>query len=110
VIAERGQVQVSMNLLDTATTPMWRVWDEVAELALEEGVRPVGSELIGLAPLVAFLDVADHAGAGHDLTIDERFAAAAAYLRLRDAVPQMALELRLAAAQATRPGMPGSPA
>ncbi len=99
-IAERGRAQVSMNLLDTSVTPMWRVWDEVRELALEEGVRPAESELIGLAPLAAFTDVADRAGAPADLPVEARFAAAAEYLRLRDADPSMALELRLAAVRA----------
>jgi glutamate formiminotransferase len=101
MIADRGRSQVSMNLLDTTTTPMWRVWDEVAELALEEGVRPMESELVGLAPLSAFLDTADHAGAPVDRPVEERFAAAAAYLRLMDADPAMALELRLAAARSS---------
>ena len=100
-VAERARVQVSMNLLDTARTPMWLVWDEVAELAREEGIEPAASELIGLAPLSAFLAVADHAGAPADGPVDEsRSAAAARYLRLLDADPLMALELRLAAARA----------
>jgi glutamate formiminotransferase / 5-formyltetrahydrofolate cyclo-ligase len=99
-IAERGRSQVSMNLLDTTITPMWRVWDEVAELAAVEGVQPAESELIGLAPLAAFTAVADHAGASPGLPVERRFAAAAEYLRLRDADPAMALELRLAAATA----------
>lgn len=98
-IADRGRAQVSMNLLDTTTTPMWRVWEEVADLALEEGVRPAASELIGLAPLAAFLDVATHAGADPEAPVEARFAAAAAFLQLMDADPSMALELRLAAAR-----------
>ena len=108
LIAERGRSQVSMNLLDTSITPMWRVWDEVAELAAVEGVRTAESELIGLAPLAAFTGVADHAGASPTLPVEQRFAAAAEYLRLRDADPAMALELRLATARAAsgrgRPG------
>ncbi len=103
LIAERGRSQVSMNLLDTSITPMWRVWDEVAELAAVEGVRLAESELIGLAPLAAFTGVADHAGASADLPVEERFAVAASYLRLRDADPAMALELRLAAVSAGVP-------
>lgn len=109
MISERGRAQVSMNLLDTTATPMWRVWDEVAELALEEGVRPVESELIGLAPLAAFMDVADHAGAPAGGTVTDRFAAAASYLRLMHADPLMALELRLDAARAARLGPAGGP-
>jgi glutamate formiminotransferase len=97
MIDELGTAQVSMNLLDFATTPMWRVWEEVAALAREEGVAIRESELIGLAPLAAFDDVAAHAGVAASAPVDRRFATAAEYLRLRDARPEMALELRLAA-------------
>ena len=66
---ERGhpaRAQVSMNLLDFRTTPMWRAWQVVGELAAEDGVELAESELIGLAPLAAFTDVADHADAPAD--------------------------------------------
>ena len=98
-IEELDAAQVSMNLLDFDTTPMWRVWDEVARLAEEEGVAPRESELIGLAPQAAFDAVAAHAGAGSAVDAEARFAAASAYLRLRDADPLMVLEQRLAAAR-----------
>ena len=61
---ERGapvRAQVSMNLLDTTVTPIWQAWEAVRELAGEDGIRVAESELIGLAPLAALLDVADHA-------------------------------------------------
>lgn len=101
---ERGhplRAQVSMNLLDFSVTPLWLVWDSVRELAAEDGVEPAESELIGLAPLAAFLAVADHAGAASDEPVEDRLAAAARYLRLRDFSPSQALELRLEAARAT---------
>jgi glutamate formiminotransferase len=44
-------VQVSMNLLDTATTPLVTVYDAVRKLAAEAGVEVVESELVGLLPL-----------------------------------------------------------
>jgi glutamate formiminotransferase len=100
---ERGhplRAQVSMNLLDFAVTPLWLVWDTVRDLAAEDGVDLAESELIGLAPLAAFLAVADHAGSPSDDPVDLRLAAAAAYLRLRDFSPSQALELRLEAARA----------
>jgi glutamate formiminotransferase len=100
MIEELGCAQVSMNLLDFATTPVWRVWDEVSAVAAEDGVGLRESELIGLAPLGAFMDVATHAGAPADAPVEDRFAAAAEAIRLRDADPMMALELRLAAALA----------
>jgi glutamate formiminotransferase len=95
-----GIAQVSMNLLDVETTPLWRVWDEVREIAAEDGVLLRESELIGLAPLAAFDGVAAHVGVDMDLPAETRFAVAADYLRLRDARPSMALELRLAATEA----------
>jgi glutamate formiminotransferase len=101
---ERGhpvRAQVSMNLLDFAVTPLWRVWEVVGELAAEDGVALAESELIGLAPLAALLDVADHAGAPRDASVEMRLGAAAAAIRLRDFSPLMALELRLAAARET---------
>jgi glutamate formiminotransferase len=100
MLEEPLAAQVSMNLLDFATTPMWRVWDAVESLAREAGVGLRESELIGLAPLAAFDAVANHAGVPAAASVEERFAAAASYLRLRDARPEMALELRLARAQA----------
>jgi glutamate formiminotransferase / 5-formyltetrahydrofolate cyclo-ligase len=106
MLEDLGCAQVSMNLLDFATTPMWRVWDEVRAIAAEDGVGLRESELIGLAPVAAFLDVAAHAGDDPDDPIERRFAAAADYLRLRDADPSMALELRLAAARSAAGGQP----
>ena len=98
---ERGhplRAQVSMNLLDFAVTPLWLVWDAVRDLAAEDGVRPAESELIGLAPQASFEAVADHAGATGG-AVDDRLAAAADYLQLRDYSPMQILELRLAAAR-----------
>jgi glutamate formiminotransferase len=100
MIDELDAAQVSMNLLDFETTPMWRVYDEVARLASEAGVGIRESELIGLAPQAAFDGVAEHAGVPLRADAGARFAAAAGYLRLRDADPMMVLEQRLAAADA----------
>ena len=98
-IEELGRAQVSMNLLDFAVTPMSLVWDTVRELAAEDGVELAESELIGLAPLAALLGVADRAGAAASDPVEERLAAAAGYLKLRDFSPLQALELRLEAAR-----------
>ena len=99
-IEELGRAQVSMNVLDFAATPLWLVWDTVRDIAAEDGVAPAESELIGLAPLAAFLAVADRADAPPDDPVEQRLEAAAAYLRLRDFSPMQALELRLDAARA----------
>jgi glutamate formiminotransferase / 5-formyltetrahydrofolate cyclo-ligase len=108
MIEELDSAQVSMNLLDFATTPMWRVYDEVGRLAAEEGVAIRESELIGLAPQAAFDGVASHAGVPVAADPEARFAAAAAYLKLRDAHPLMVLERRLDAARASSPRVPGA--
>jgi glutamate formiminotransferase len=106
---ERGdplpsRAQVSMNVLDFRVTPLWRVWETVRAEAAEDGVELYESELIGLAPLAAFTGVADHAGADPAAPIEDRLAAAAAFLRLRDFSPLQALELRLDAARSAAGG------
>jgi glutamate formiminotransferase len=98
-IEELGRAQVSMNLLDFHTTPLWLVWESVRAAAAEDGIRLAESELIGLAPLASLLEVADHAGIQAHLPIEERLAGAAAFLKLRDFSPLQALELRLEAAR-----------
>ena len=50
VLASTGRAQVSMNLIDIAATPLWRVVEEVERLAAERGVTVAGSELVGLMP------------------------------------------------------------
>jgi glutamate formiminotransferase len=98
-IDELQRAQVSMNILDFRVTPLWRVWEAVRAEAAEEGIELYESELIGLAPLAAFLDIADHVGTPPDASVEKRLAAAATFLRLRDFSPLQALELRLDAAQ-----------
>jgi glutamate formiminotransferase len=92
---ELGCVQVSMNLLDIARTPMWQVFERVHEIATAAGVAIRDSELIGLAPLRAFLDTADHARIDAGRSTEDRVLAAAQWLRIRGAASDMALELRL---------------
>jgi glutamate formiminotransferase len=105
---ERGdplpsRAQVSMNILDFGVTPLWRVWETVRAEAAQDGVDLHESELIGLAPIAAFLAVADHVDVPVDGSVEDRLAAAAAFLKLRDFSPLQALELRLAAAQSGAP-------
>ncbi len=102
--------QVSMNLLDHSVTPLWVVWETVAELARADGVEPRESELIGLCPLAALLEVADHAEVDPAAGDTERITRAAEWLRIRDFEPTMALELRLAAAEASERAAGGSTA
>jgi glutamate formiminotransferase / 5-formyltetrahydrofolate cyclo-ligase len=116
LLARERHAQVSMNILDPLTTPLWRVWEEVGRLAASAGVRVVDSELVGLVPARALDAVADHlgtpgpgplGGAGTAGPVDERrWADAAAWLRLRDFSAARVLEARLAQvlARSTLPG------
>jgi len=58
-IKERGIVQVSMNLLNYEVTSMFKVFDAIKEEAEKHGVEVIGSEVIGLVPMNALIDVAD---------------------------------------------------
>ncbi len=77
VTSASGLAQVSINLLDVTRTPMARVFDLVRAEADRFGVAVAESEIVGLVPLDALLDVAR------------------AYLRLRDFDRTQVLEVRL---------------
>jgi glutamate formiminotransferase len=91
--------QVSMNLLDFTDTPFGRVGDAGRAAALERGVALRESELIGLAPMRALTDVADHIGVEPSIDDEQRITRAAEWLAIRDFDPSMALEIRLAQAE-----------
>jgi glutamate formiminotransferase len=78
------------------------VWEAVRDAASERGVALRESELIGLAPIRALTDVADHIEVDRSSSDVERITAAAEWLRIRDFDPSMALELRLAEAERAR--------
>lgn len=59
-LKDRGIVQVSMNLTNYLETPIKVVYDKIQELAGEKGVEIIESEIIGLIPNDALLDVAQH--------------------------------------------------
>jgi glutamate formiminotransferase len=59
-LAERGLVQVSMNLTDFEQTPLHQVFDAVRREAAARGVEIAGSEIIGLMPKKALEDAAAH--------------------------------------------------
>ncbi|MCX6557811.1 MAG: glutamate formimidoyltransferase [Candidatus Aminicenantes bacterium] len=56
-IPEYQMAQISVNLLNYNVTPLHRVFEEAERLAAEFGVRVTGSELVGLIPLEAMLQV-----------------------------------------------------
>ena len=59
--ADPNAVQVSMNRLDTRRTPMWRVFERIRAEAAQRGVSVLESELVGLAPAEALVDIARQA-------------------------------------------------
>ncbi len=59
-LADRGLVQVSMNLTDFEQTPLHAVFDAVKREAGARGVEIAGSEIIGLIPKKALEDAASH--------------------------------------------------
>lgn len=59
-IEEYNMAQISINLLNYKTTPLYRVFEEAEKFATEFGVRVTGSELVGLIPLEAIIDVGKH--------------------------------------------------
>lgn len=59
-LAERGLVQVSMNLTDYEETPVHVVFDAVTREAAAHGVAVAGSEIIGLIPKKVLEDAAVH--------------------------------------------------
>ncbi len=76
-LADRGMVQVSMNLTDHARTPMHLVLDRVRAEARRRGVEVAETEIYGMVPATAMLDAAAH------------------YLQARGFDPSQVLEMRL---------------
>ncbi|HEX5008792.1 MAG TPA: glutamate formimidoyltransferase [Planctomycetota bacterium] len=52
-LADRDLAQVSMNMTDYETTSLLAVYERIEGLAAEAGVKPLESELVGLAPAAA---------------------------------------------------------
>ncbi len=59
-IEEYEMAQISINLLNYKTTPLYRVFEEAERFATEFGVRVTGSELVGLIPKDAIVEAGRH--------------------------------------------------
>lgn len=56
----RALAQVTINMVNYQGTPLFRVFETVKNEAARYGVNVIGSEIIGLTPLQALLDVAEY--------------------------------------------------
>lgn len=70
-LAEKNQVQVSMNLVQYKETPIHRVFETVKSEAASHGVTVAGCELVGPVPLAAFEDVLKHYLRVHDFSMEQ---------------------------------------
>ncbi|MBG9980710.1 glutamate formimidoyltransferase [Facklamia lactis] len=59
-LPDKGIVQVSMDLVDYTQTPIHRVFETIKMEARRYGVQVLGSEVYGMIPAQALMDVADH--------------------------------------------------
>lgn len=59
-LADRGIVQVSINMTDYTRTSLYRVFETVKFEAARWGVTIAGSEIIGLVPMAALIDTAEY--------------------------------------------------
>ena len=57
-LKDKGMVQVSMNLTNYKKSPIFRVFETIKREAQRHGVPVVESEIIGMVPLQAMIDVA----------------------------------------------------
>jgi glutamate formiminotransferase / 5-formyltetrahydrofolate cyclo-ligase len=76
-LADRGIVQVSINMTNFRKTPLHRVFECVRSEAERHGVAIVGSEIVGMTPADALYAAAEH------------------YLRLERFTPEMVIETKL---------------
>lgn len=70
-LADRGIVQVSMNMTDYTKTALYRVFELIKIEARRYGVSVVGSEIIGLVPMEALIDTAVYYLGIEDFSMDQ---------------------------------------
>ncbi len=76
-LAERGIVQISMNMTDYSRTALYRVFELIRIESRRYGVNVIGSEIVGLVPMAALVDTATY------------------YLGLENFSPEQILESRI---------------
>jgi glutamate formiminotransferase/formiminotetrahydrofolate cyclodeaminase len=99
-----GQAQVSMNLVDTDRTPLYRAYEAVRTEAAPHGVTPTWSEIVGLVPERVMVETATSAvllrGFSLDQVLEHRVRAAT----LNTSAPTLADFVRSVGAPTPTPG------
>jgi glutamate formiminotransferase len=70
-LKQRGIVQVSMNMTDYTKTALYRSYELVRIEARRYGINVVGSEIVGLVPMEALIDVAAYYLGLEEFAIDQ---------------------------------------
>lgn len=70
-LADRGIVQVSINMTDFTRTALYRVFETVKFEAKRWGVTIAGSEIVGLVPMAAIVDIAEYYLGLENFSIDQ---------------------------------------
>jgi glutamate formiminotransferase len=70
-LEEKGMVQVSMNLVNYARTPIPRVFETIKAEANRYGVSVAGTELVGPVPLGALEEVLKYYLQAHDFNLNQ---------------------------------------
>ena len=70
-LADRGIVQVSINMTDFTRTALYRVFETVKFEAQRWGVTIAGSEIVGLVPMAAIVDTAEYYLGLENFSIDQ---------------------------------------
>lgn len=70
-LSEQGLVQISMNMVDTQGTPLYRALEFIKTEAAHFGVPIIGSEIVGLVPMDAMMEVATYYLGLHDFTSEQ---------------------------------------
>ena len=60
MLEDRNLAQVSINMVDYEKTALYRAFEMVKMEAKRYGVNIVGSEIVGLTPMKALIDVAEY--------------------------------------------------
>jgi glutamate formiminotransferase len=70
-LKDKGQVQISTDLVQYEKTPIHRILETVRSEAARHGVAVAGCELIGLAPVAAFEETIRHYLQLHDFSVQQ---------------------------------------